>query len=174
MMRREEDLKKNNRKASQDRKNHANSVKELKKVIDDERKEVISLHFQAYELDSQFQGYEAIHRKLNLVNKLKDKVECPVCLEIPWTGPVPVCPNGHLVRQDCKRDTCPTCRVQMGNGHSLLVVTILENIDHKCKFDECDDYFPVDKVKDLIKVCSHRTVTGPYGHCKVKQVSLSK
>merc|ERR1712096_536560 len=52
--------------------------------------------------------------------------------------------NGHLVCQDCKRDICPTCRV------------------------------PMDKVEEHEKVCRHRTVSCPYGNCKVKQVSLSK
>ena len=33
----------------------------------------------------------------DLVKKLKDKVECPVCFDIPKKAPVPVCPNGHVV-----------------------------------------------------------------------------
>ena len=33
----------------------------------------------------------------DLVKKLRDKVECPVCFDIPKKAPVPVCPNGHVV-----------------------------------------------------------------------------
>ena len=36
----------------------------------------------------------------DLVEKLRDKVECPVCFGIPKKAPVPVCPNGHVV---CER-----------------------------------------------------------------------
>jgi len=154
------------------------TVKYLKKVIDDDKKDVNRLreHLEAVERQAVEADKEvnALKRKLKVVDKLKDNVECPVCLEIPWTGPVPVCPNGHLVCRECKRATCPTCRVQMGNGQSLLAVTILENIDHKCRFNDCDDYFPMDKVEEHVKVCSHRTVTCPYAHCKDKQVGLSK
>ena len=87
-------------------------VKYLKKVIDDDKKEINRLrkHLEAIERQAVEADKEvnALKRKLKVVDKLKDNVECPVCLEIPWTGPVPVCPNGHLVCHDCKRDTCPT------------------------------------------------------------------
>ena len=31
------------------------------------------------------------------LEKLKENVECPVCMEIPRAGPMFVCPNGHFV-----------------------------------------------------------------------------
>ena len=37
------------------------------------------------------------------VGTLRKRVECPVCLEIPRSGPVFVCKNGHFVCQKCKR-----------------------------------------------------------------------
>ena len=39
-----------------------------------------------------------------LTDKLKDRIECPVCYEIPVAGPVYSCVNGHLVCTNCKRE----------------------------------------------------------------------
>ena len=69
-----------------------------------------------------------------LVSKLLEKVECPVCYEIPKDSPVAVCPNGHVVCRSCKREHCPSCRVRMGPGTSLLAVTVIQSIPHTCEF----------------------------------------
>ena len=145
-------------------------IKALKSVIEDKNESI-----EVFEDEARQAGetIDNLNRKLAIVEKLKDKIECPVCLEIPRAGPVPVCPNGHVVCQVCKRDTCPTCRVRMGTGKSLLAITIIENIEHKCKFDDCEEYFPVDTVEEHIKVCPHRTVSCPCVNCKAKVV-LSK
>ena len=67
---------------------------------------------------------EALEQKHNaLTSKLRDQVECPVCLEVPTSGPVHVCPNGHFVCSKCKGANCPTCRSRMGSGKSLLAVS---------------------------------------------------
>ena len=87
-----------------------------------------------------------------------DKIECPVCLEIPRSGPVPVCPNGHFVCKKCKAGSCPTCRVAMGEGKSLLAVTILESIEHSCKFEDCDEKFPLAHIEKHEEVCLCRLV----------------
>ena len=52
-----------------------------------------------------------VRRQNLLIQKLKDKLECPVCLDVPRNAPVPVCLNGHFVCQKCKRDSCPSCRI---------------------------------------------------------------
>ena len=109
----------------------------------------------------------------NIFEQLKGKIECPVCLEIPRSSPAYVCPNGHFVCSKCKTDSCPTCRVAMGTGKSLLAVTIIENVDHKCKFVDCEELFAMDKLENHEKVCKHRTVHCPHESCNEKVV-LSK
>jgi len=109
----------------------------------------------------------------HLVDILKDRIECPVCLEIPINGPIPICPNGHLVCSQCKTGSCPTCRVPMGNSRSLLAVAIIENIEHKCKFGGCEEVFPVDKLGEHVKTCKYRTVSCPHDLCDV-EIELSK
>ena len=93
-------------------------------------------------------------------------------MEIPCTGPVYICPNGHFVCKKCKTEACPTCRDSMGNRKSLLAVTVLENIEHKCKFVDCEDIFSVDKLEDHEKNCKHRSVECP-GKCN-ENIALSK
>jgi len=108
-----------------------------------------------------------------LLEKVKEKMECPVCLDIPKKTPVPVCPNGHFVCEKCRTPSCPTCRVKMGQGKSLLAATIVENIDHKCSFSDCGESFSrVDLAMHEI-ICPHRIVTCPYIKCTLA-VSLAK
>jgi len=109
-----------------------------------------------------------------LVQKVKEKMECPVCLELPRKSPVPVCPNGHFVCEKCKTtDSCPTCRVSMGQGKSLLAAEIVENIDHKCSFNDCDkSFYPTDLTAHEA-ICPHRTVSCPKINCQIS-VSLAK
>eukprot|EP00092_Neocalanus_flemingeri_P006403 GFUD01006893.1.p1 GENE.GFUD01006893.1~~GFUD01006893.1.p1 ORF type:complete len:314 (-),score=53.64 GFUD01006893.1:43-984(-) len=121
-----------------------------------------------------------LKRKLSeskhIVDELKERIKCPVCLEIPQTGPVSVCPNGHLVCNECKKrvgNACPTCRVAMGEGKSLLAVTVIENIDHQCKFVDCGEFFSHEEIEKHSKVCCQRTVSCPHSSCNVK-VGLSK
>ena len=59
----------------------------------------------------------------------------------------------------------------MGNGKSLLASIVLENIDHRCRFDDCEEYFALDKLDAHAKVCRHRTVSCPFGNCK-EEVSI--
>jgi len=107
------------------------------------------------------------------LEKLKENVECPVCMEIPRAGPMFVCPNGHFVCKKCKTGSCPTCRVAMGDGKSLLAITVIENIDHKCKFVECEELFALDKLAAHEKICEHRIVRCPHSPC-TEEIALSK
>jgi len=96
-----------------------------------------------------------------IISKLSEQIECPVCLEVPTSGPVYVCPNGHFVCSKCKGSNCPTCRDRMFNGKSLLAVTVLENIDHKCRNDSCGKLLPLEDYKLHLKSCPHRIVLCP-------------
>ena len=53
--------------------------------------------------------------------KLREELECPVCLTTPNTGPVFQCNNGHLICCNCREKlvTCPVCRVQLGYSRNL-------------------------------------------------------
>ena len=81
-------------------------------------------------LRSQLSRYQDVE------GELRDTVRCPVCLRLPRLLPIPVCPNGHVVCQDCDTQlrtedgylyhysdiyyTCPTCRTRMSGGTSVI------------------------------------------------------
>jgi len=103
------------------------------------------------------------------MDDLKDRVECPVCLQVPRVGPIYACPNGHHVCAECKRGSCPVCREVMGNNQSLLALDVIEIIRHKCQFVKCDDRFPLGtELAEHEKNCQHREVTCPKGDCDKK------
>jgi len=109
------------------------------------------------------------------VGTLRKRVECPVCLEIPRSGPVFVCKNGHFVCQKCKRGgSCPTCREVMGTNKSILAVTVIEIVLHDCKFDECKEQFPLKDIEEHEKVCKHRIVKCPHFDFCGGKASISK
>jgi len=123
------------------------------------------------ELEKQQKDLKDFH--YNMVKQLKEKIECPVCMEIPRKGHVLVCPNGHFVCHVCKKDSCPTCRSNMGSNKSILAGTIIDNIEHKCKFEDCDQSFLLPDICKHEGTCPHRTVVCPHPSCTVK-VSVSK
>jgi len=103
------------------------------------------------------------HQKLKhntLVKQLKSKVECPVCYEVPKRIPIPVCPNGHIVCQTCKRDDCPMCREPMQEGaRSLLAATIVDNFLHNCDYTLYGCKVIQVKHAEIVKhldICSYR------------------
>jgi len=110
----------------------------------------------------------------SLVTKMQAKVECPVCFDVPKQAPVPVCPNGHVVCQGCKRDLCPTCRVRMGHGTSILAVTVIENIPHSCEFQiyGCQATCSIGSLPTHQATCQFRAVKCPNFNC-VERVPLT-
>eukprot|EP00092_Neocalanus_flemingeri_P016316 GFUD01017661.1.p1 GENE.GFUD01017661.1~~GFUD01017661.1.p1 ORF type:complete len:368 (-),score=75.11 GFUD01017661.1:52-1155(-) len=161
--------------------------KALKRELDDQKKVLDSYKAKINEQNEHEQELKSLKLKLeeldttkckmneqkHLIQQLKDKIECPVCLDIPRSGPVPVCPNGHLVCKKCKKDSCPTCRCVMGSGKSLLATTILENVEHDCKFEDCNKQFALKDIEEHEKVCPYRIVSCPNFDC-TERVPLAK
>jgi len=108
------------------------------------------------------------------VKALKKQIECPVCLEVPRKGPVFSCLNGHLVCQNCKRETCPTCREAVGDNKSLVAVAVIERVLHDCKFVECEKEFALEHIEEHENNCKHRFVACPYYYQCDQRVPLSK
>jgi len=123
------------------------------------------------ELEEKEKELETEQKK---IYDMKKQIECPVCLDVPRKGPVYACPNGHLVCQKCKTDSCPTCRVAVGENRSLLAITVIEKILHNCRFIECEDESTLEDIEQHEKTCEHRVVACPnYGQCD-QRVPLSK
>ena len=107
------------------------------------------------------------------MGKLRDKVECPVCLSVPREAPIYVCSNGHVVCPKCVGAKCPTCRDKMAkreSSTSTLAVTVVHNIDHQCNY--CGLYFHLESLAQHKRECSHRQVKCPSFNCDT-MISLS-
>jgi len=130
------------------------------------------------ELRDNIKNSNIIEEELKLergkVDNLKKMVECPICLDVPRKGPIFMCPNGHFLCEKCRQENCPTCRKIMGDNKSILAVAVIENILHDCKFAECKQKFPLDKIEDHEKICKHRIVSCPYYSYCTEKVPLPK
>ena len=103
-----------------------------------------------------------------LIEKLKGMMECPVCLSVPVEVPVPCCPVGHIICKSCLsslrragRWNCPSCRLRIGNTTSLLAKTLVENMDHKCNLEGCDQVVPFKEYQQHQDECERRKVMCP-------------
>jgi len=97
----------------------------------------------------------------DLTSLLRAKLECPVCLEVPSSGPIHTCPNGHIVCSKCKQNCCPICRDRMFLDKSLLAVAVIENIEHQCKLDGCNALLPLGDLENHMKTCLFRIISCP-------------
>ena len=100
-----------------------------------------------------------------LVDEMKGRVECQVCLALPRQGPVPMCPNGHFICSPCKarngqegKTNCPTCRQPLGEIRSLLARILIENVLHECDLEGCGQKVAHNDYKRHQDRCDYRLV----------------
>jgi len=145
---------------------HCKEITELRKDLDE--KEVSESELQV-KVGRQKKEMEKLAKKIEahdgFVSKLKNCIECPVCLGVPSDAPVYCCPNGHLICKSCKMDSCPICKEVMGPNKSLLAVTIMENIDHECRIDGCEETISYEELGNHMRDCEHRMVRCPCAGC---------
>ena len=108
--------------------------------------------------------YEAMAREVG------ERVRCPTCLDIPTAGPVYTCPRGHCVCSSCYQgdaSRCPVCRARMSGTVSLLAATVIENLEHQCRWADagCLERLAVGEGETHGKVCDYRTVHCPSNDC---------
>jgi len=104
-------------------------------------------------------------------------LECPVCFNVPRELPIPQCPSGHIVCKDCRRSLseCPTCRRRLfANNNSSIAAFLIDQIPHKCKFNEfgCEKKGLLSDLKIHEKKCPERTVKCPVNSNEVVQLKL--
>eukprot|EP00091_Calanus_sinicus_P007079 TRINITY_DN17970_c0_g1_i1.p1 TRINITY_DN17970_c0_g1~~TRINITY_DN17970_c0_g1_i1.p1 ORF type:complete len:109 (-),score=16.81 TRINITY_DN17970_c0_g1_i1:378-704(-) len=63
-------------------------------------------------------------------------------------------------------DICPSCRSKMSDAKSLLAVTVVENIDHKCGNFGCAEEFPLTELKAHMNICSFMLIMCPISFCE--------
>ena len=149
--------------------------KETRKLLEEQLEEktnsLVILEEKSCSLKKQLE--EKTGKFDKLVDKLEERGRCPVCLEVPTSGPVYSCANGHLVCATCFQGSlsdCSLCRTRMNKTVSLLASTVIENIEHKCRFetDGCRKKTPLAGIEEHRKSCSFRPVDCPSHLCKKK------
>jgi hypothetical protein len=151
---------------------------ELKKTKERLEKKDETISQKSEELDLKNKQLELKTKELDqkanqladLTSLLKERVRCPVCLDVPTTGPIYSCPNGHSVCSTCykgQNSDCPICRTKMNKNTSILAVTVIENIEHACKFEGCEVRTPLAGVEEHMRSCAFKIVACPAIECRV-------
>ena len=96
--------------------------------------------------DAPMHDYKDDYEKIveenrNLMNSLKETLECPVCLTMVRSSPVLSCYNGHIVCSSCWNLThlCPLCRVNLHNNEkcfSQTANTLLDLVTLSCQYED--------------------------------------
>ena len=149
-------------------------LKEKVRVYEEQHKEHGELKEKIRLFESQAEeNMEFKNKSKAFVDLLEERVKCPVCLEVPTSSPMYSCSNGHLVCVSCYQGSnsdCSMCRTKMFKNVSLLAKTVLENIEHRCRFDieGCKVRTPLAEVEGHKKICNFRPVSCPSYRCKDK------
>ena len=56
---------------------------------------------------------------------------------------------------------CPTCRVPMGQGRSLLALTVIKNVKHECGHQGCNVKLELDQIKEHEETCVWKLILCP-------------
>jgi hypothetical protein len=114
---------------------------------------------------------------MSMLENLASSLECPVCLEVPQTGPISQCDNGHLLCNPCrmKLKDCPVCKKRLRINRNLTAEKILEHLPIKCQFSihGCTKNVRNEDRSEHEKECQFRQVFCPKNLCKQK-ISISK
>ena len=66
---------------------------------------------------------------------------------------------------------CPTCRARMPRAVSLLAATVIQHIEHECRFEGCGERVALAKVEEHRRACTFRLFTCPSNKC-LQKISL--
>jgi len=102
----------------------------------------------------------------NMMIKLGDSTECPVCLSPILDPPVYMCARSHIFCEDChitlKKDNqdCPVCKGELAGNKNIPVERMLDSLPKtQCKNEGCS-FKKVDpkKVESHGDVCQYRLI----------------
>ena len=115
-----------------------NTIAEKNELLEDKSKKLEAERLANTKLTSE------IGKWTKTIEEMRKRVECQVCLLLPQSGPVPMCPKGHFICTSCKggrmqegMDDCPTCKEPLVEIKSLLAKTVIENVKHECDLEGC-------------------------------------
>lgn len=95
------------------------------------------------------------------------RLRCAVCFELPRSGPIFGCRNGHHVCQSClpKLKRCAICRETDLKCRQLMVEDVLKSVvkdaNVKCKHIHCDVEGRLEHVTEHENICFYREIPCP-------------
>ncbi|KAL6522382.1 E3 ubiquitin-protein ligase sinat2 [Orobanche minor] len=137
---------------------------------------------EAVESDSKYANYEKTTMKSDVgcnhtmknsisrgekhdVHGVDELLQCSTCAN-PMYPPIHQCPNGHTLCVNCKRihNSCPTCRLELGNIRCLALEKIADSFELPCRYQSlgCHALFPYYKKAKHEKCCLFRPYSCPY------------
>ena len=100
--------------------------------------------------------------------RLRDIVECPVCLKTPRYGaPVFQCRNGHIICRDCYKRVeshCPVCRVQLYSNTKIRCISaekIIERL-YSAGTDLEENPLMTTKQRRVLESVLHKVIRGKF------------
>jgi len=115
-----------------------------------------------------------------IITKIRELLECPVCFSVPSAPPVYRCQNGHTVCKSCKPriQNCPVCRVsllyigneQLTRNRCMVSEKIMAFLPKQCKFyrNGCRDNFEQDQLEAHERNCSMKTISCAFLPCLIE------
>uniref|UniRef100_A0A5B6ZSQ7 RING-type E3 ubiquitin transferase n=1 Tax=Davidia involucrata TaxID=16924 RepID=A0A5B6ZSQ7_DAVIN len=117
---------------------------------------------------SPFRKSASVCGKLGMASSsaVHDLLECPVCLNLMYP-PIYQCPNGHTICLNCKakvHNSCPICRLELGNIRCLALEKVAESLELPCIYQilGCQDIFPFHSRLRHEQNCRFRPYNCPY------------
>ena len=120
----------------------------------------------------------------DLIDDLRELVECIVCLCTPESAPIYQCVNGHVMCKGCYRNVkykseedtkdtnCPLCRVSIGGSEirSLIAEKTLEKLPLKCRYEKygCPIELQKTELENHLISCIYRPIKCILQNCPKK------
>ena len=119
----------------------------------------------------------SVANSANSSDKMRQELQCPICLKLPESTPIYQCKSGHLICKDCapKLNHCGVCRVRLQPSiRSLIAEKMFTEFEVKCKFQKngCDTESMMQTIFAHEKECLYRTIECEdlgFGFCNTPQ-----
>ena len=99
-------------------------------------------------------------KKTTTPNRLRDIVECPVCLKTPRCGaPIFQCRNGHIICRECYKrveTSCPVCRVLLYTNTKIRCISAEKIIERLYEAGMDQEEYDIRRRRSLRDITKNR------------------
>lgn len=113
-----------------------------------------------------------------VLKRIKNAIECPVCLSVPRNIPIYRCKNGHILCNECENKLikCPVCSVNLSKDRCLISEKIISELPYDCKFSSegCTMELKREDMSKHEKVCSKRLIQCPMANYNANKLNCNE